>query len=66
MVVLNLPIIIFNSKYQTFGVPKIHGLNSKFMVLFDNKLKKNLNLFWWVNIPFDPKSIDRENLVYNC
>ena len=45
MVVLNLPIIIFNSKYQTFGVPKIHGLNSKFMALFDNKLKKNLNLF---------------------
>ena len=45
MVVLNLPIIIFNSKYQTFGVPKIHGLNSKFMVLFDSKLKKNLNLF---------------------
>jgi len=48
MVVLNLSIIIFNSKYQTFGVPKIHGLNSKFMVLFANKFqkkKKNLNLF---------------------
>ena len=40
MVVLNLSIIIFNSKYQTFGVPKIHGLNSKFMVLFAIKFQK--------------------------